>query len=519
MKKFKKIKLISLFFSLYFFYFLILTMSLRGLPGNPTATQLNNSGWKENGPFELSPERGRFALLYSIIENRSFQFSDNLGKFATPDVAVSKGKYVSLFAPLLSFAVIPGYIIGKFFGASQVGTFAVISVFALLNMILLRSIAIRLGANKTASTIASILFLFATPAYSYAVNLYQHHVSTFLILLSLYALLKSEKILSLLLVFFLFALAIPLDYPNLFFMFPLVVFAIGKIISFESVRNKMSIKVNIFRILTPIVMVIPILFFLWFNHNSYGNPFQLSGTLQSIKSLEKSTDVVELSTSQGNKTENAVKKSAVRFFQTRNILNGLYTHFIGPDRGIIYYTPVILFGAIGFFLAFKKRVKMVPLLAATIGANILLYSMWGDPWGGWAFGSRYLIPTYAILSIFIALLLTYWRKKYIFLTLFVLVALYSIAVNTLGAITTSAMPPKVEVLNLEKLSGIEQKYTYERNWDFLLRGNSKSFVFQTFAKNYVTSAQYYQIIVFMISASLAGLMLYFILSERKSDNV
>src|SRR5215467_8344144 len=67
----------SLKWTLLFIAFctLILSLSLRGLPGNPTSTQINTLAWKDNGPFELSPERGRFALLYSVAENHSVHFS------------------------------------------------------------------------------------------------------------------------------------------------------------------------------------------------------------------------------------------------------------------------------------------------------------------------------------------------------------------------------------------------------------------------------------------------------------
>ena len=194
MKTLLKYKEKFFFLALILFSSVVLMVSLRGLYGNPTSLDLNSDKWQVNGPFELSPERGRFALIYSLVEDKSFQFSNSLGKFATPDVGINnKGQFVSLFAPLLSFLAIPGYIIGKFFGASQVGTFATVALFALFNLILIRLIAIRLGAKPLAATIASFIFLFATPAFAYAVNLYQHHISTFLILLSIYVLLNLKE--------------------------------------------------------------------------------------------------------------------------------------------------------------------------------------------------------------------------------------------------------------------------------------------------------------------------------------
>src|SRR6202044_2418247 len=98
--------------------------------------------------------------------------------------------------------------------------------------------------------------------------------------------------------------------------------------------------------------------------------------------------------------------SVFTYFNPRNMLNGFYILLISPDRGVIMYTPVMIFGAIGMYMAYKRKQKYIPVMLGIIGADFILYSMWGDPYGGWAFGARYLIPAYAVLSIYIALLLT-----------------------------------------------------------------------------------------------------------------
>jgi len=136
--------------------------------------------------------------------------------------------------------------------------------------------------------------------------------------------------------------------------------------------------------------------------------------------------------------------------------------------------------------------------------------MYGDVWGGWAFGSRYLIPTYALLSIFLAFALSTWKKSWIFIPIFLAIMTYSVIINTAGALSSSANPPKVQVLELEKLSGIEQKYTPMRNID-QLKTRSKSFVYQTFLRTHITSWQFYQymcgIIIVMIAVLTTKLML------------
>src|SRR3990172_11434883 len=53
----------------------ILVLAVKGKSGNPTEATMNDLSWTTNGPFELSPERGRFALTYSLVENKSVGFS------------------------------------------------------------------------------------------------------------------------------------------------------------------------------------------------------------------------------------------------------------------------------------------------------------------------------------------------------------------------------------------------------------------------------------------------------------
>src|SRR3990167_9218666 len=514
--------LLTLLFT--FFCASILAFSIRGIGGNPTSKSLNQQSWKEFGPFELSPERGRFALTYSLVEDKSFSFSIPLAAFVIPDLGFINGKYVSLFAPGVSYLVMPGYWLGSYFGISQVGTYAVISLFALANVLLIRAIAIRLGASILASTIASMIFIFATPAFPYAVSLYQHHVSTFLILSSIYILVRFSGLWPLLLIWGLCAASVPIDYPNLFLMFPIGLYALGRFIYVENEENKIKINLKLLGFVTFITALIPLTFFLLFNKMSYGNSLQFSGTVPSVLAIDAegkpsvpaqngTRDIEKYTDPQ---TQN---KSALQFFKTRNMLLGLNTHFLSPDRGIIFYTPVILFGILGTFVLYKKQRNFVVLLLSIACVDVVLYSMWGDPWGGWAFGSRYLIPSYAIMSIFVAFALCTWRKKTLFLILFFVIASYSSGVNTLGAVTTNRIPPKPEVLFLEKISNTEQKYTFIRNVTDLNQNKVKSFVFRMFYKEKISAWQYYRMIETTLILTLAAMLSYYrFFSKEKIDD-
>lgn len=520
----KKIILSTIFI---IFLAIILFFSVRGLPGNPTQGELNSTDWTDDGPFELSPERGRFALMYSVFENHSVYFSLDIARFATPDVGYRDGKFVSLFAPALSFLIIPGYIIGKYFGVSQFGVFSLIALFGLANLFLIKTISKRLGAYEIASWIAGIIFLFATPAFAYSVALYQHHVSTFVLLLSLYCVLFFESAWSLLIVFLLYGLSLPLDYPNAFFMFPIALTAGLKIFSLDFMGDKISVKINALKFLTLLIIIIPLAFFLWFNTASYGSPTNFLGgsgvvSIGAIDSsgnpIKKGEELSEDSSAQAPIITNRPAGHAA-FFNTRAILNGIYIHTISPDRGIVYFTPVILFGILGLIVALRKKVKGSVLLISVLFINVVLYSLWADPWGGWAFGSRYLIPSYAILAIFIGLLLTRFSRRILFLMFFSLVFAYSVLVNALGAITSSKNPPQVEVLGLEKLSGRQEKYSYDRNMDFLSANKSKAFMYNAFASSYVRAWQYYFILSFLILLPSLFLIIFLRFTKGAKANV
>jgi len=482
------------------FVALILAAYTKGYLENPTISELNTAKWSTHGPLQLSPERGRFTLMYSLVEDRSFHFSTDVARLALPDLGYINGNFVSLFAPAVSFLVAPGYFIGKLLGASQVGAFSIISIFAVLNFYLLYKLGTLFGFKKGIALFGSAVFLFATPAFAYSVNLYQHHISTFIILLALYLLFRFNNFWSTLVIFFLCALSIPVDYPNLFMMLPIGIASGIRFFSFGKSRSKVEFNFNIIKFLGLIGVVPALLFFMWFNYMSYNNPLQFSGTVPSVKALDefgkpvapktetKATDIQLLTNpSQQN-------KDAVGFFKTRLMLNGLYIHFISPDRGVIYFAPIILVGFYGFFVANKKNRYASLILMSILSMNIILYSMWGDPWGGWAFGSRYLIPGYAISAIFIMFAFERHMKSIWFVLPLVALFSYSVYVNSFGAITSIANPPQVEVLSLEAETKVVQKYTYERNVDAVLRDDTNSVMYHKVFSG-ITNLQLYNYVL------------------------
>lgn len=519
MKKFIQNNLVNL--SLILFVSLILALAIRGIAGSPTEQNINEAKWKDNGPFELSPDRGRFALMYSLVENKSFQFSLPIARFAVPDVAYANGQYVSLFAPALSFLIAPGYLIGKYFGIGQVGSFAVISLFSIINLVFVRAIAIRLGANALAATIAGLVFLFATPAFPYAVSLYQHHVSTFLILFSIYSLMRWKGLWPVVLVWLLSAFSVTVDNPNFVFMAPIAMFSLSRIIILKISEKTINFEFKILGLLTFFAAILPLAFFLWFNQMSHNNALKLSGTLPAAKDIDYKGKPFDPRKGTQNETvfdQERKQKSASGFFKTRNMLNGFYLHFASSERGMVYYAPVLFIAFLGIRVISKRNQDMLAILLGVVGANVLLYSMWGDPWGGWAFGSRYLIPVYAILSIFLALALSRYRKNIFVIITFFLLLIFSLSVNTLGAITTNTIPPKVEAVALEQISGRQEKFSFDRNIDYLNEMGSKSYLYNSYFSKHLDVWQYYFLILLPITGVCTAMLVYLRFLAKEKEN-
>jgi len=338
----------------FIFTGILLLLVLPGKIGNPKIEELvSNLQWVGEGSiFDNSSPRARFATIYSLLEDKSYTFSLLLARFSTPDLAITDGKYVSLFPPGVSILATPGYLIGRYFNLSQVGAFATISIFAYLNFIFIYLISRRLGASQISSLLGSSIFLFATPSFAYSATLYQHHITVFLILVSIYASIVMSAFWASFVFFFLLGVALLVDYPNVFFFAPVGIFLLNKIINIKSTITSIQIKINPWILTSILAFAISMIPFFWLNSKFYGNPFQLAGTLKRVQAidsngfpiyeayLDKEKDKKQI------EKELASEKISYKFFNSRLLLSGLHTHLISEDRGMLYYAPIILFGLV-----------------------------------------------------------------------------------------------------------------------------------------------------------------------------
>ncbi len=489
----KKI-LIMLFFLISI---IIYALVLRGVSGNVVGESIRGTLDTATKPFELSPERGRFLLTYSLAENKSFALSEKLAEAADPDVGYYKGKYFVYFGPGISILALPFYYIGKIYGLNQVGAYSVIALFAWLNGILLYYISRKiLGFKVWTSLLSSLIFAFGSVSLSYSNTMYQHHVSTFLILSSFIAVWYYKKkskfsVIGALYVWFAFGAGLFIDYPNAVLMLPVMIYFF--IVSFNVIPklDKLKISWRLSFLISFIVFILLIALHGFYNYTNFGDWKRVSGSLIGAK-IAKDIQKQNRETSDQKISDVANQKVVTGFFKEEKIPMGFSILTLAIDKGIFIFSPIFILALLGIYFSITKPSLFMSALLGTAGINLLFYSSWGDPWGGWAFGPRYLIPAMAVLSLFISYFLNNTKWGFVAkITTFILF-IPSAAIALVGALTTNQVPPKIEA------DFLKMKYNFLLNFDYLFNNRSSSYIYNTFVSSYYSLYQFYVVILCVV---------------------
>jgi hypothetical protein len=487
-------------------------LTLRGQAGNALPSNEFNGSFDSNGKakntmaFELSPERGRFVHLVALGENHTFALNQQLAKIAYPDVGYYGNQYFSFFEPGIAYMALPFYLLGKTFNLSQVFSFGFISLVSILALLFLYKISREiLKLPIWASLAAVLIFAFGSTAWSYAITLYQHHVTVFLMLSGFYAVWKfnqSQKYGWLYAAYagIAYATSITIDSPNAILLMPVALYLIisaVRIVKEQRGLTRISLRIDALAGLIGFCLAISPL--LYFNQYYLGSWHTLNGSLPNYQENSATTTAQILPAyPDADTATEPPTKNIVGFFREQSIPRGFTVLLFSTDRGLFVFAPIFLLALLGIYYLFRQNIALESgILLALLATNVLLYSSWGDPWGGWAYGPRYLIPSMSILSLFVAVALANNAKSLWFKALTFLLFAYSSAIALLGAITTNADPSKTEALALDT------GYNFMRNWDFLMDGHSGSFLYITYFSKLVSLKEYFFIIyVFLLLLAL-----------------
>lgn len=504
-------------FIIFVFAVCLYGLTLHGVWGSPGPSEFKGNLDQQARPFELSPERGRYAHIYSLAENHTYTLNQDWANVVYPDVGIHDGKFYSFFAPGISYMATPLYMLGKYINLGQVFSFSLVSLFSIAALITLYVIARNiLKLSNWAALFSVFAFGFASSAWGYAVTLYQHHITTFLILFALYAVWKFKqqdtyKWFWSVVVGLCYALAVFIDYPNAIIVLPVILYFITALFSIHIDTDKYIVSIRAIGFFALASFLILTSFHFYHNHYYYGSWKTLSGGIPSYH-LPSDGVVHETQNAVEVAQNTPVEKNIVGFFTEEHVPNSFYTLILSTDRGLFFFCPIFLLAFLGIFSIRSRFTTDHIALLSVVAVNVFLYSSWGDPWGGWAFGPRYLIPSMAILSLFVGLFVDQYSYRWIRKIVAFLLAVFGSFVGLLGVLTTNAIPPKVEAMLLPI-----KKYNYFRNLDFLADGKSNSFIFNThFSKNISLNEYFIYIYSFLLFVLI---VILFVLPffEKKHD--
>lgn len=471
-------RLISAIFVLMVIALYALTM--RGSLGNPTPVQIEYEMEKSGQAFETSQERSRYAMILAMYHERRIAI-DTFASMGTPDIGYINGHYFSFFPPGASLLAYPLFVLGTKWGMSQLAVFLLPTIFAIGSMWMIFMYVKKLGLPAHYGLLAALLFAFSTNAWGYSVTLYAHVISSFFILTALYAVSFMDNWRGALIIWLSYAIAVFIDFPNLLIFIPLALVAGFNSFAISQPAGKYVLKLKPVHLLAPLVFIGLMLCYGYYNYTQFGSATRLSNTIPRVQDLKEEI-----------KAKPESGREAVGALHTRNMLEGFRSFIISHDRGIVIYTPVALLAILGLGALQGAQKKHEVLLLTVPVTCLVLYTMFGDPYGGWAFGSRYILAVMPELMILAVIGLSKFSNQILVRLLFTVVFIYSTAVSALAPLTTNVIPPFVEARHINLQSD------YRINIRMLQDDELNSFIYNHVLNKSIPATTYYAIVLALI---------------------
>jgi hypothetical protein len=391
-------------------------------------------------------------------------------------------------------------------------SFSVTPLLGIATLILLYFIGKNVFAfSSPQSLIAVVLFAFASTSWNYVITIYQHIPAAFFAVLMFYGVSRyrarvKTSALWATIVWFTYGISIMFDYPNGVLLAPFIVYYLLSCLEIMREEHKMRFHLNPSHLFVALWFFIAVSIHIVFNMMYMNNWYTIRQMYDrydpgSEKKITQTQAKLRLDTVTTENTPRPIEERTNIPFVEEFFVNGFYTLLIAPDKGVFFYSPVLLFGLWGIFQAlYRERRLEHSIMAAFIALNVCLYASFPDPYGGWAFGPRYLIPCLTALALYSVYTLKHLKYRFVSVIFYALF-LASMSISAAGALTTNKVPPQVEAIYLK-----HHYYNYVLNFHLLDAQKTGSFIFNTYLIKYMKLSDLYVLIVISL-----GLLMYFLL--------
>ena len=406
-------------------------------------------------PVIWSPDgNAMLEVAISLVKNQNFRVSETTGALGVD------GYYYSMWYPLPSILAVPlvtlGLLISQRFNLPEVymsGACALVlpPIFTALTTALLVLLAFRLGSDRQGACLAALSFAFGTIAIAYTREFYVEPLLALLTILSVYLVFGRSNI-------SIFGASLS---AGLAILAKPSAIILGPLLSIYLFLKKRHWSVAI----TPLIgSVVFALIYAFYNYIRFGNPLSFGQSWMSNVSSELLTSSVSLGgitlliggllglsiiylflrkrhwsvaitplivgiifiliyafynyirfgspLSLGQSSmSNVLSESLATNISSRegtSLIGGLLGLLASPGRGVIWYSPCVVLGFVGFRYAHKSKFLEASLIIVFSLLFLVINS--GSWWmGGWAWGPRYLLPIFPLLLSLAALLTKRWR--------------------------------------------------------------------------------------------------------------
>ena len=377
-----------------------------------------------------------FLLTKSIAERSSFWFPLEYKEqyWLSPDYAQIEDKLYSEKAPGLSFLAVPFFIFGKILGnvliesnsifkafispyldfypdndvLSVVGIQVGLSFLAAFGILRLYDVSRIMGISERKSILASVTTAFATPYWVYARTMFGHVPAGVFLICGLYHILKfreKKRIFHLILAGFFSGYGFVIEFPSLFaipWLAVLVVFPLNQ--ANFSWKNRFTAL-----LVYGIVTAISALPLFYYNLVSFGditaNALAFSHWADYLHLLEP-------------------------------VQKGIIVLLLSNDRGLLYFSPLVLFGFAGLLLAYRRYPLEIMTVFSMILCFIIFYSKKLESHGGAAFGPRYIVPILLLVGLGFGWMLEAMKSSSLTQGCMIVTGIWSFFSTFLGSIYT-----------------------------------------------------------------------------------